>query len=95
MRANGRGDSTPRAALWARVRGLLPLVGPAIITSLTDVEERASPSNRVRSAVRGGDTCCGRCLTRVASSVLRLVLVLALVVAVAIRVAGVPLPVIG
>src|SRR6185437_14527964 len=25
----------------ARVRGLLPLVGPAVITSLTDVEERS------------------------------------------------------
>ena len=86
--------STPRAAFWARTRGLLPLVGPAMITSLTDVEER-SLALESRAFSRPGDgTCCGRCLTRVASSCSARSGP-ALVVAVAIRIAGVPLPVVG
>jgi energy-coupling factor transport system permease protein len=28
-------------SVWARLRGLLPMVGPVILTSLTDVEERS------------------------------------------------------
>ena len=38
---SGRAASTRRAASGARLRGVLPLVGPVILSSLTEVEERS------------------------------------------------------
>ena len=49
----------------ARLRGLLPIVGPVIITSLTDVEERSLALEVAGvQPTRAGGTCCGRCRTR-------------------------------
>jgi energy-coupling factor transport system permease protein len=82
-------------SLRARIRGLLPIVGPVIITSLTDVEER-SLALESRAFSRPGrrqllwampDTTWER--------VVRWALLLALVALIAARLAGVSLPIVG
>jgi energy-coupling factor transport system permease protein len=82
-------------SLWARTRGLLPLVGPAVITSLTDVEERSLALESRAFSRPGRRHLLWSMPDSSGELVLRALLVLALVVAVAIRIAGVPLPVVG
>ena len=79
----------------ARVRGLLPIVGPAIITSLTDVEERSLALESRAFSRPGRRYLLWSMPDSSRELVLRLVLVLALVAAVALRIAGISLPVIG
>ncbi|HET8785453.1 MAG TPA: energy-coupling factor transporter transmembrane component T [Candidatus Limnocylindrales bacterium] len=82
-------------SIRARVRGLLPIVGPAVITSLTDVEERSLALESRAFSRPGRRHLLWSMPDSSRELVLRVVLVLALVGAIAVRVAGVPLPVIG
>jgi energy-coupling factor transport system permease protein len=82
-------------SLRTRLAGVLPLVGPAVITSLTDVEER-SLALESRAFSRPGRR---HLLWSMPDSrwerTLRWVLVLALLAIAAARVAGVPVPGLG
>jgi len=82
-------------SIRARLRGLLPLVGPAVITSLTDVEERSLALESRAFSRPGRRHLLWSMPDSGRERVLRWVLVAALVGAVALRVAGLPLPVIG
>jgi energy-coupling factor transport system permease protein len=79
----------------ARVRGVLPLVGPAVITSLTDVEERSLALESRAFSRPGRRHLLWSMPDSGRERLLRVVLVLALLGAVVVRVAGVPLPVVG
>jgi energy-coupling factor transport system permease protein len=76
-------------SLWARIRGVLPLVGPVILSSLTEVEER-SLALEVRAFGRPGRR---NLLWRIPDSTLQLVvraaLLLGLVALIAGKVSGV------
>ncbi|HXS72382.1 MAG TPA: energy-coupling factor transporter transmembrane component T [Patescibacteria group bacterium] len=79
----------------ARVRGVLPLVGPAVITSLTDVEERSLALESRAFSRPGRRHLLWSMPDSGRERLLRAVLVLVLLGAVVLRVAGVPLPVVG
>ena len=76
-------------SLWARVRGVLPLVGPVILSSLTEVEER-SLALEVRAFGRPGRR---KLLWRIPDSAVqfaaRAALLLGLIVLIAGKVTGV------
>jgi len=79
----------------ARVRGVLPLVGPAVITSLTDVEERSLALESRAFSRPGRRHLLWSMPDSGRERLLRAVLVLALLGAAVVRVAGIPLPVVG
>ena len=71
-------------SLWARIRGVLPLVGPVILSSLTEVEER-SLALEVRAFGRPGRR---NLLWRVPDSTLQLIARAALLVGLVALIAG-------
>jgi energy-coupling factor transport system permease protein len=79
-------------SLRARLRGLLPIVGPVIITSLTDVEERTLALESRAFSRPGRRYLLWSMPDTTAERVLRWVLLAALVGLVAIRAAGVQVP---
>jgi energy-coupling factor transport system permease protein len=81
--------------LRARIGGVLPLVGPAVITSLTDVEERSLALESRAFSRPGRRQLLWSMPDRGSERVLRWLLVTALVAIAGARVAGVPLPVLG
>jgi energy-coupling factor transport system permease protein len=82
-------------SLRARVRGLLPLVGPAVITSLTDVEERSLALESRAFSRPGRRHLLWSMPDSGRQRLVRVLLVLALVAAIVVRIAGLPLPVVG
>ena len=79
----------------ARVRGLLPLVGPAVITSLTDVEERSLALESRAFSRPGRRHLLWSMPDSARQRLVRVLLVLALVAAIVVRIAGLPLSVVG
>jgi energy-coupling factor transport system permease protein len=73
----------------ARLRGLLPIVGPVILTSLTDVEERSLALESRAFSRPGRRHLLWSMPDRPAERVLRFALVGSLVLLIAARVAGV------
>jgi energy-coupling factor transport system permease protein len=76
----------------ARLGGVLPLVGPAVITSLTDVEERSLALESRAFSRPGRRQLIWSMPDPGRERVLRWLLILGLVGAAVARVAGVPLP---
>jgi energy-coupling factor transport system permease protein len=76
----------------ARLRGLLPIVGPVIITSLTDVEERTLALESRAFSRPGRRHLLWAMPDTTAERYLRWALFLALVGLIAIRVAGLQIP---
>ena len=79
----------------ARVRGVLPIVGPAIITSLTDVEERSLALESRAFSRPGRRDLLWSMPDSGAEALLRWGLVVAILAVVAARVAGITLPLVG
>ena len=82
-------------SLRSRLAGVLPLVGPAVITSLTDVEERSLALESRAFSRPGRRQLLWSMPDPRRERVLRRVLILGLVGAAIARVAGVPLPGLG
>ncbi|HEX7346149.1 MAG TPA: energy-coupling factor transporter transmembrane component T [Candidatus Limnocylindrales bacterium] len=82
-------------SLRSRLAGVLPLVGPAVITSLTDVEERSLALESRAFSRPGRRQLLWSMPDPGRERVLRRVLILGLVGAAIARVAGVPLPGLG
>ena len=78
-----------------RLRGLLPLVGPAVITSLTDVEERSLALESRAFSRPGRRDLLWSMPDSGRERVLRATLLVALLAAIVVRVAGQSLPVLG
>jgi energy-coupling factor transport system permease protein len=79
----------------ARLRGVLPLVGPAILTSLTDVEGRSLALESHAFSRPGGRHLLWSMPDRGPERVLRWLLVGGLVALVLVRAGGVSSPIIG
>lgn len=82
-------------SLRARLAGVLPLVGPAVLTSLTDVEERSLALESRAFSRPGRRQLLWSMPDSGKERVLRWLLVIGLVGIAAARVAGVPLPGVG
>jgi energy-coupling factor transport system permease protein len=80
------------ASVRARLRGLLPLVGPAVITSLTDVEERSLALESRAFSRPGRRHLLWSMPDSGRERVLRALLVVVLGAAVALRIGGISLP---
>ena len=78
-------------SLRARIRGLLPIVGPVILTSLTDVEERSLALESRAFSRPGRRHLLWTMPDSAPQRVLRWVLLAALVALIATRIAGIPL----
>jgi energy-coupling factor transport system permease protein len=79
----------------ARVRGLVPIVGPVILTSLTDVEERSLALESRAFSRPGRRELLWAMPDSSAERALRWLLVAAFAALVAARIAGIALPVVG
>ena len=79
-------------SLRARLRGLLPIVGPVIITSLTDVEERTLALESRAFSRPGKRHLLWAMPDTTAERVLRWTLFLALAGLIAVRIAGIQIP---
>lgn len=82
-------------SLRARLSGVLPLVGPAVITSLTDVEERSLALESRAFSRPGRRHLLWAMPDSGGERAIRWLLVVLLVAVVAARIAGVPLPGLG
>jgi energy-coupling factor transporter transmembrane protein EcfT len=82
-------------SLRARLAGVLPLVGPAVITSLTDVEERSLALESRAFSRPGRRQLLWSMPDPGPQRVLRWILVVGLVGIAVARIAGVPLPGLG
>lgn len=82
-------------SLRARLAGVLPLVGPAVLTSLTDVEERSLALESRAFSRPGRRQLLWSMPDSGKERVLRWLLIIGLVGIGAARVAGVPLPGVG
>ena len=89
-----RGLDTEGGVL-ARLRGLLPIVGPVILSSLTDVEERSLALESRAFSRPGRRDLLWSMPDSARERVLRIALVAALVTLVAARVVGLSLPLVG
>ena len=81
-------------SIRARLRGLLPIVGPVVITSLTDVEERSLALESRAFSRPGRRHLLWSMPDSTGERVLRWVLLVAFVALIAARAAGVQLPII-
>ena len=51
--------STPKAAVWRRVQGIVPIVGPVILSSIAEVEERTMALEARGFTQPGAGHCSG------------------------------------